>query len=379
MFSGPMFRWEFQETTRRRRPFLYRTGIVVVLLIVMVLVSLVVFSESPLGGGRDAHELDAFGQLTFITTFSLQLLFLVFFVPAFVGGSIADEREKNTLPLLILTRLRPIEIVLTKMAARWLPLLSLILAGFPVLLASALLAGLESELPLALVMLLSSSVFMAALAIMASAGREQAAHARGQATGSIFGWLLGPPVLSILPIGAPSLWGALLDELKMVCALVAPSSPLSLVTDRGWYFRPQVVSLGERVAWMVGLQTFFGVLALGFAASHLKARERNPNWTDPTRGFRPPCGDDPIYWREYELPMRRGGGSIITLRLRYIMILVRAILMNLRALAMTLLLLAVPAGLLFTTIYYGFPAFQECWRHGYGSNEPFDHAASTSI
>jgi hypothetical protein len=173
------------------------------------------------------------------------------------------------------------------------------------------------EAGLALAGLLSSSAFMAALAIMASAGREQAGTARALAMTWIFGWLLGPPILTIVPAGSGTLWSDLLVELKGLCALVAPSSPLSLLTDRSWFVAPSAGNLGERIALMTGLQVLFGLVALGSAASQLKARETNPNWTDPTRGYRTPCGDDPIYWREYELPMRRGGSHPIVLQLRY--------------------------------------------------------------
>ncbi len=122
---------------------------------------------------------------------------------------------------------------------------------------------------------------------------------------------------------------------------------------------------------MVGLQMAFSLAALGLAAGQLKAREKHPNWLDPTRGYRPPCGDDPIFWREFDLPMRRGAGPLIFLRLRYFWILIRAILISLLSLAALILTLAVPIGLLVATIYYGSAALRELWEHGYGPGGPF--------
>jgi hypothetical protein len=307
----------------------------------------------------------------FIATFCLVLLFFVFLVPAFVGGSIAEERAKDTLPLLLLTRLTRIEIVLTKTAARWLCAVNLVLSGLPVMVVSAWAAGLEVELLLAVLVLLSSSGFMATLAILASAFQDHAGNARAIATAWIFGWLIGPPILSIMPIRSADLWGMLLTELKSLCALVAPSSPLSLVTDPGWYTGSSPIDLESRVALMVGLQTVFGLLALSAAASQLKARETNPNWIDPTRGYRPPCGDDPVFWREYELPMRRGGGSLVALRLRYLLIVIKAVLINVAALVGMLLVLAIPIGLVAATMYYGFGAFDELRQYGYSPDGPF--------
>jgi hypothetical protein len=69
--------------------------------------------------------------------------------------------------------------------------------------------------------------------------------------------------------------------------------------------------------------------------------------------------------------MRRGAGSLLVIRLRYVWILIRALLMNILALIGALLTVAVPIGLLVATLHYGFAAFQELWRYGYGANGPF--------
>jgi hypothetical protein len=368
MFSGPMFRYEYHATTRKRRPFVFRALIAFVLGVATLFVGFLVLTANPRSLTQD--QLILFGRSMFVTTFCLEMLFLVIFVPGFVGGSIADERSRDTLPLLLLTRLTRIEIVLTKATARWLSAVNLILTGLPVLIVSAWSVGLEREMLLAIVVLLSSSAFMATLSILASAVREPAGTARGQAFGWIIAWLIGPPALSIIPVRSGNLWGLVLTELKSLCAFLAPSSPLSLLTDHGWYRGTGALNLEMRVALMVGLQILLGLLALVGAASRLQARETNPNWLDPTRGYRPPCGDDPIYWREYELPTRRGGGSVVALRIRYVVILIKAVLINTLTLVAMILALAVPLGLLFATIYYGFGAFEELRQYGYGPAGP---------
>ena len=129
---------------------------------------------------------------------------------------------------------------------------------------------------------------------------------------------------------------------------------------------------------MFGLQGVFGLLSLGLAAGRLQAREKNPNWLDPTRGHRPRCGEDPIYWREFELPFRRGAGSLLVIRLRYVGILIRAVLINVLGLAVALLAVAVPIGVFVATMYYGLAAFRELGRVGYGAG-PFDDRASFNM
>ncbi len=376
MFYGPMFRREYQAATRGRRSYLYRVFIVTLLVLALLPVGLSMFPEAP-SGVEDPNRLRVFGRVAFLVTFCGEVLLLVIFVPAFVVGSIAEEREKNTLPLLLLTRLSRLEIVATKMIARWLPATSLVLTGLPFLVVAAYLGGLEFPLVMALLVLISSSLFIATLAILESASREQAATARVQASAWVWGWLLGPPILTIMPIRSATLWGQLLAEVKGICAFLAPSSPLSLATDRSWYYRPEVLDLGDKAARMVGLQVLFGLVAMLFAASRLMTRERNPNWADPTRGHRPPCGDDPIFWREYELPARRGGGTVIGFRLRMVWILIRALLLTTLALFASLLVLALPIVLIFSTIYYGVPAFGERWQ--FGTNGPFVERARFNL
>ena len=171
---------------------------------------------------------------------------------------------------------------------------NLALTGLPALVAAAWLAGLERESVLALLVLLSSSAFMASLAILASAQREQAGTARAQATAWIFGWLLGPPVVVDHAHHDRVALGRFAGRAEEGSAPSSPpSSPLSLLTDHRLVFRTSALSLEGRVALMIGLQALFGLLAVAFAAGRLKAREKNPNWVDPTRGYRPPCGDDP--------------------------------------------------------------------------------------
>ena len=263
----------------------------------------------------------------------------------------------------------PIEIVLTKALACWLPVTHMILPALPILAVTAAIAGLERLAIPALLGLLSTSAFMAVLSITASAQREREGTAKAQATAWIFGWLF-IPVLPYLPASSGSFWGDLLLELKELCKLVSPSSPLTIAFDHGWRSGSPTMPLEARMALMIGLQAVGGLVLLVYASTYLKTRERNPNWTDPTRGHRPACGEDPIYWREYELPMRKGGASLLVIRLRYLVILIRALLMNLLMLLANLLTLAIPIGLVVATIYYGGAAFRELWQFGYGGNGP---------
>ncbi len=216
MFSGPMFRRESQAATSKGRPFVFRAAFAVVLGIIALLVALIVFQTNSAMDSRQKFIL--YGRILFLDTIVADLLVLIFLVPAQVAGAIAEEREKDTLPMLLLTRLTPFEIVVTKAFARWLPTTNPILTGLPMLVISAWLAGLEFESVLAVLVMASTSWFMASLAILASARRELVAVARAQTMGWIFGWLIGPPIMTVIPVSSGTLWGELLMELKSLCA-----------------------------------------------------------------------------------------------------------------------------------------------------------------
>lgn len=76
-------------------------------------------------------------------TVALQLVVALLVVPARAGSAIAGERELRSLDLLLVGRLGPRHIVVTKLAASLAYLLLLLVAAAPVLLAAFLYAGLD--------------------------------------------------------------------------------------------------------------------------------------------------------------------------------------------------------------------------------------------
>ncbi len=370
MFSRPMFRLEYKTATRKHRPFLIRVIFAASLALVGLLVGLAAFSR----GSRFDYQAGIlfFGRAMFIATIVIELLVLGFAVPAYVASAISGEREKDTLPLLLITRLTPLEIVLTKAFARWLPVTNLLLTGLPILAISSWLAELESEWILAFIVVLTSSAFMATMAILASAQREKIATSNAQATTWMFGWLIGFPMLSVMPSGTTSLWGMLLGEITSLAYLIGLSSPLSLLTDHRWSSGAGELDLLARVGIMIGLQVVFGAILIGVAARRLPPRDKVPPKPELVPETRPECGDDPIYWREFEMANRRGTVINFASGFRLIWKLVVTVFTSILGLVATVIIMALPIGMLVAGIYYFTSAFLEMWQHGYGSTTPFD-------
>ncbi len=67
----------------------------------------------------------------FITFSMVQLALLAFVVPGLTSGSISAEREKQTLNVLLVTRLKPLGIVLGKMVSSCSFMVIILLATLP--------------------------------------------------------------------------------------------------------------------------------------------------------------------------------------------------------------------------------------------------------
>jgi len=64
---------------------------------------------------------------------AMEAAFLLFIVPALTAGSISGERERQTLDLLLCTRLRPVDIIVGKLLSSLSTVLVLLMSSLPVL------------------------------------------------------------------------------------------------------------------------------------------------------------------------------------------------------------------------------------------------------
>jgi ABC-type Na+ efflux pump permease subunit len=344
----------------------------------LMLAAVLVFScLGPLGWSGITKELyrpdqlRSFGSAVFVAVMAIETMFLMPLAVTLVGPAIAEEREKGTLPLLLLTRLSRVEIVLTKLIARLLPSLSLVLVGLPIAVDCAWCAGLPCLVLIeAMVIVAAAVVVSGGLSILASARRDRVGAARAQALSWAFMWFLIIPLCTLIPARSGTLWGDLAVELKGLCAWIAPSSPLSLATRYAWFFSQGPGALTEQVVTMLALQAALVVLAVIGAAASLRLREPRPDWWDPYRGFRPRVSDDPIFWREFELPFRGAMQPLIMVQARQVVILLRTLLIVIFRLVGMAIAIAVPIGILIGTTRFGYLAFLELARDGYTTASP---------
>ncbi len=236
--------------------------------------------------------------------------------PLLVAGSVAEEKARGTLGLILAGRLSSLEIVADKLAARLLVVLVLVVAGLPVLALIGLLGGIDpGELLMAYGLTLSSAWFAASLSMLVSVHARSASGAVVGAYAASFAWLV-LPVWFVAWLGRLSPSGVV-DWLRPVAREVARSSPLSILSPMEVWGRRVMTPMGQvRAAEeMAALQVLGGLVLLALAAWRLRpvyraqvggVKGNRLGWLARVAGLRsrsrPPCGDDPMAWKERYAP-----------------------------------------------------------------------------
>ncbi len=148
--AGPHFFWDVIRFARRGRTFLVRALFTGSFLLGILWVYAVFFGRGNLlvGLARSHMALSMNEQARFAESFVfamllLQWLAVMILTPAYVAGAVAEEREKNSLELLLTTYLRDREIVCGKLLGRVVHLAGILLASLPVLALTQFLGGVD--------------------------------------------------------------------------------------------------------------------------------------------------------------------------------------------------------------------------------------------
>lgn len=142
MFAGPIFSREALTSPRQVRHFLIRVGYVAAFMVLMYTASQATFGwQLAIGIGDYAR----FGSLLFKIFSYVQISLLLFFALLFSASSVAQEKDRGTLVLLLLTDLRERELVFGKLFASLLIVGVTWAASIPVFLLISLLGGVSLD------------------------------------------------------------------------------------------------------------------------------------------------------------------------------------------------------------------------------------------
>ena len=142
---GPILFYDLVRTARRNRYFIVRY------VCLLTLVGLLFFIHWTSRFEHDSTpmsppEAQTFTFLYFTVFVSIQTAFLIMLAPAYVAGSIAEEKERKTLEFILATDLRNREVVFGKLVSRIANLLMLFMAGLPILSILQFMGGVDPTL-----------------------------------------------------------------------------------------------------------------------------------------------------------------------------------------------------------------------------------------
>lgn len=218
MLAGPIFSREVTTVPRQLGHYLVRSGYVAVLFVLMYTAAQAVF------GWQQVHnvgDVARFGSLVFQIFSLVQLSLVLFFALLFCAGSVAQEKDRRTLVLLLMTDLKSYELVLGKLCASLLIVLVLIGTSAPVFFLIHLLGGVGWE-QIAWMLALCVSVAFAAAGwgSLVAFWREKTFQTLAISVLGVVGFL--GAVESLLAMVGPSPWLTTLNPYRTLLAILDP-------------------------------------------------------------------------------------------------------------------------------------------------------------
>tara|TARA_R110002095_G_scaffold161803_1_gene140256 strand:+ start:57106 stop:58848 length:1743 start_codon:yes stop_codon:yes gene_type:complete len=142
LFSNPIFIREALTSPRQIRHYLIRSGYVAAIFILIFTAGQTILGTQQIQT-TTIGEFARLGNLIFQMIAFLQLLLVLFFTLLFSAGSIAQEKDRGTLILLLMTELKDRELVSGKTQSSLLVVYVLLAASIPVFVFLYLLGGIE--------------------------------------------------------------------------------------------------------------------------------------------------------------------------------------------------------------------------------------------
>ncbi len=200
-FRLPVLVKDLTEQAAQRRTYIIRFAYGFVLF-----ASSVVLFYANLGTKASARQTLGRGSTYFTILFAFQLAALYVVIPLLTAGSIAGERQRETLVLLLLSPLTPLQIVLQKFLSRMAPVLTFVFLSFPLLAITYTFGGVTvGQLLLGIALLTFVCLELGAFGILCSSCSATTAQALGATyVGSLlFPWVCSG-VCCTLPVAALS-------------------------------------------------------------------------------------------------------------------------------------------------------------------------------
>ena len=212
---GPVFAYEWLTRTRRWQLYAVRTGFLGLILAGLMVVWHEVVHHSRLDQSVSIQALALYGERLFVTIVWIELSVLLLMAPAAAAGAVCIDKARGTLDHILLTDLSSSELILGKLGARLVPVLSLIACILPVTALGGLLGGIDSTALLGSFLTASAcAVLGCSLALTLSVWAHNTHEVLLISYSLLILWLIGPLVLLVaITVSWPTVPNASIDEL----------------------------------------------------------------------------------------------------------------------------------------------------------------------
>lgn len=257
---GPIFNREASVVPKRPKTYLMRGVYVLSLFLLLCTGYLVLDGSRSLTTSSDAAR---FGGWMFTLLAPLQLLVLSALAAVGAASSVAQEKDRRTLLLLLLTRLSGFEVVVGKLTATLLAPMSMLLCALPLFLALPLLGGVSPQQVLGVFVVTAATILLAgSIGTVIGMWREKTFQAIAL-TVMVLLMYVGVGEIVAESVGSLPAWVTL--ALSPPRALFAAASPLASLSSEA--------ATGVTLFVAVALALSAIVLAIGVA----KVRIWNPS------------------------------------------------------------------------------------------------------
>jgi len=328
LFVGPVFTRELTTTTRGLRLYLSRAGYVAALF-ALVFTAWLILSQQVQGLG----DLARFGSAVFTVVVPLQLAMAIAFSALLTAAAVAQEKDRRTLDLLLMTNMSNAELVLGKLMASMLVVLVMIVAAVPLLMLLTLLGGVSyAQVGRVVGVTLAAAVVAGSLGSTIALWREKTFQSLAMTALLLVFWLIAGEVIASGAFGhqwqgcPTEEWAVAVSPLRAMLAALRP------LADEGGNF----LSLGGPVGLFLINSTVAAVLLNLWAMARVRVwnptqkserlqhetqdatAERSAESTTRPRPKSREVWDNPILWRE--IRTWAYGKKIIVVRLAYLVV-----------------------------------------------------------
>jgi len=187
----PLLKRELIENSHKKRTYVIRILVALIFLLVML-----VFYSEQIARHKNILQVMGQGRELAIVLFVCNLVAIYVLLPAMACSAISGEREKQTLSLILISRITPGGLIAEKFLSRLVPMIALMLITLPMLSIAYMLGGMKLQAVFAALLgLFTAAIQVNSAAIMCSVLFRTALEAFW-ATYLIFAVMgLGPPLL----------------------------------------------------------------------------------------------------------------------------------------------------------------------------------------